>query len=401
MPARVRSSRWIVTSAVLVLAALVAAHFGIVSSRARLARQAALAQLAAQRRQLDALAAHYLRRPDVAPPRLEGGFPCVVATVGEGKAFPRLGRCGMPAAPSGPVDQFEVDPRWGSFILRQTDLYLEDVFEVPLTRTYNSTAYRPEMLAFGRNASHPFDIAPVGTRHPYTYLMLTLADGTFLFFGRVSPGTGFADAVYQHTETATRFYRAVIGWNGAGWTARLADGARMEFPEAYNAKNLAQGAATEMTDASGRRLELRRDRRRNLLEIRTPHARSIRLAYDDYARIQSAQDDAGHWARYQYDSQGMLTDAVLSSGSARHYSYDGTSMTQVEDENRRVLVQNSYKSGYLARQVFGNGEVYTYTYTGAPGVSYALRATVTATDGSQSELELASSVPDAIKHPPD
>jgi YD repeat-containing protein len=390
-----------VISGVLLLAALAAAHLGVVSARARRARQAALAEVAAQRRKMDALAGQILRRPDVDPPRLEGEYPCVVATVGEGKAFPRLGKCAVPAAASGPVDQFEVDLRWGSFILRQSDLYLEDVFEVPLTRTYNSTAYRREMLAFGRNTSHPFDIAPVGTRHPYTYLMLTFEDGNFLFFGRVSPGTDFADAVYQHTETASRFYRAVISWNGSGWTARLADGASIQFPEAYNAKSLAQGAATEMSDAAGRKLELRRDGQRRLLEIRTPHARTIKLAYDDQGLIQHAQDDAGHWASYRYDSQGMLTDASLSSGSARHYSYDGTSMTQVEDENRRVLVQNSYQNGYLTRQVFGNGEVYTYAYTGAPNVHYALRATVTSADGSQSEVELVSSVPDAIKHPPD
>jgi YD repeat-containing protein len=66
-----------------------------------------------------------------------------------------------------------------------------------------------------------------------------------------------------------------------GGPRNLPMGQRFVFPESYNAKNLAQGATTEMIDATGNHLELRRDPQRNLQEIRTPHGHWIRFAYDD------------------------------------------------------------------------------------------------------------------------
>src|SRR5437879_68904 len=99
---------------------------------------------------------------------------------------------------------------------------------------------------FGRNSNHPFDTTPLGTRNPYTYQMIVLEDGDFFYFDRVSKGSGYADAVYQHTETSTRFHKATQSWNGNGWTTRLADGSEIRFPESYNAKNMAQDAPTEM-----------------------------------------------------------------------------------------------------------------------------------------------------------
>jgi len=158
---------------------------------------------------------------------------------------------------------------------------------------------------------------------------LILEDGDFLYFPRVSEGTSFADAVYQHTETSTEFYKAVIAWNGDSWTTWRTDGSAIHFPEAYGSKSMAQSAAAEMRDAEGNRLELTRDAQRNLLEIRTPHQHWIKFKYDDQWRIVRAEDDQGHWAEYHYDGNGMLSDASLSAGKGRHYSYDGDLMTAI------------------------------------------------------------------------
>jgi len=380
---------------------LAVAGFGLRRLGARPAEQAPLADLAAARAEPTPFAAQLLRSQSVAAPRLDGEFPCVLGEVVGGRADPRLGRCALPTAPSGPVDRFEADLRYGRFILRQSDLFLRDVFPVPLTRTYNSGDYlHPNRVhAFGKNANHPFDIAPLGTRNPYTHQFLGLEDGDFLYFSRVSPGTDFADAVFQHTETSTRFYRAVTSWNGSGWTTWLTDGTKLQFPEAYRAKSMAQGALTGISDAAGNRLELRRDRLSNLLEIRTPHGRSIQLAHDDRSRIVRAEDDAGQWAEYRYDQDGMLSDATLSSGRARHYSYAGALMTRIEDEHRQALLINTYEGTWLARQDFGNGAVYSYGYTAPPRGGYAEHVVVTLPDGRKTDVEVASSVPDVVRHP--
>jgi len=334
-----------------------------------------------------------------APPRFDGNFPCVFASVSAGKVIPQLGKCAMPTEHTGPIDRFEVDLRYGSFVLRQSDLYLNDVFEVPLTRSYRSNdwSYHP-VHAFGRNANHPFDIAPVGSRNPYTFQMITLEDGDFLYFDRISKGTGYADSVFQHTETSTRFYKATQRWNGNGWTTRLADGSEIRFPESYNAKSLAQGAPTEMRDAQGNRLELRRDPKRDLQEIRTPHGRSIKFSYDELSRITQAEDDAGHWARYKYNGEGMLESATLSSGKERHYDYDGILMTKITDESGRVLLRNWYRSGLVIRQEFGGGAVYLYAYDWAPDRCCPDRVVVTLSDSTKRELRVVDSIPEYFKN---
>jgi YD repeat-containing protein len=336
-----------------------------------------------------------------APPRFDGEFPCVYASVNDsGVVAPQFGNCTIPTAHGDPVDRFEADLRYGNFVLRETDLFLDDVFKVPLTRTYCSNEWiaKNPVHAFGRNSNHPYDIAPIGTRNPYTYQMIVLEDGDFLYFDRISKGTGYADAVYQHTETSTRFYKAIQSWNGNGWTTKLADGSEIRFPESYSGKNLAQGAPTEMIDAKGNHLELHRDPQRNLQEITTPHGHWIRFSYDDLSRIKRAEDDAGHWAQYEYSGDGMLKSVITSSGRERHYEYNGVLMTQITDERGRVLLHNWFQQRFLERQQFGNGAIYSYQYDWAPDEYYPRRVWVTLPDQTKRELSVGASVPEFLKN---
>ena len=335
-----------------------------------------------------------------AAPRFDGGFPCVFASVSGGEVVPQIGNCAMPTTHGDPVDRFEVDLRYGNFILRESDLFLDDVFKVPLTRTYASNEWvdRNSVHAFGRNSNHPYDIAPIGTRNPYTYQMIVLEDGDFVYFDRISKGTGYADSVFQHTETSSRFYKATTRWNGHGWTTKLADGSEIRFPESYNAKNLAQGAPYEMRDANGNKLELKRDPQRNLQEIKTPHGHWIRFSYDDSSRIKRAEDDAGRWAQYEYNADGMLKSAILSSGRERHYEYDGVLMTQITDGSGHVLIHNWFRERFLQRQQFGNGAVYSYSYDWAFDEYYPKRVRVTLPDNTRQEFSVGASVPEFVKN---
>jgi YD repeat-containing protein len=153
-----------------------------------------------------------------------------------------------------------------------------------------------------------------------------------------------------------------------------------------------------MRDASGNRLEVRRDPQRNLQEIRTPHGHGIKFSYDDLSRIKQAQDDAGHWTRYEYNSDGMLRSAIFSSGRERHYDYDGTRMTRIADENGRVLLRNWYQSEVVIQQEFANGAVYQYAYDWAPDRYYPDRVVVTLPDSTKREVRVADSVPEFVKN---
>jgi YD repeat-containing protein len=334
------------------------------------------------------------------PPRWDGTFPCVFASVDQSEATPHLGKCAILPDKSAAVDRLETDLRYGHFRLQQTDLHLDGLFAVPLTRCYVSRdwLHNNPVHAFGRNSNHTFDMSPVGTRNPYTYQLILLGNGDFLYFDRISEGAGYADAVYQHTETSTRFYRATQRWNGDGWTTKLADGSEIRFPESYNATNTAQGAAIEMRDAQGNRLEMRRDSQRNLQEIKTPHGRWIRFQYDDFARIVHAEDDAGNWAAYSYNPNGMLTDVIISSGRKRHYQYDGVLMTQISDEHGRVLLRNSYESEVLVRQEFGNGTSYSYDYQWARKGTYVESVVISSANGTKKTVWVADSIPEHVKN---
>jgi YD repeat-containing protein len=340
---------------------------------------------------------------NVPPPHWDGDFPCVYALVSSA-SVPQIGSCSPPVPMSQesrtPVDRFEADLRTGKFVMRQTDLSISEAgFEIPLTRTYTTGDWVPpnKSHAFGLNANHPYDIAPLGTRNPYTEQFIVLEDGDFLYFPRVSKGTGYADAVFRHSETGTTFYKAIQRWDGTGWLTELQDGSTIRFPESYSAKNLAQGAPTEMTDSAGNKIQLIRDPNRNLQEIRAPDGASIRLAYDDHDRIVRAEDDHGHWAKYTYDSSGFLTRVVNSGGDARYYFYEGGLLTWVRDEQKRLLVHNSYDRGWLIRQHFGSGYTIQYGYDLSPNQFYAKRVVLRLPDGSVRNVLIGESVSEVYK----
>jgi hypothetical protein len=321
--------------------------------------------------------------------------------VENGAVRTRVGQCATPVSLQLQADRFEVDLRYGAFILRQTDLAVSDGVPVPLTRTYTSQDWGSPSHehAFGLYSTHNWDIAPTGTRWPYTYLNLMLPDSDFLSFERISPGQGFADAVYLHTETSTPFYTATIAWNGDGWTLREADGSEMRFPEAYAARNLAQCAAYEMKDAAGRVIHLQRDGQRNLQEVRTGHGHWIRFFYDSDSRITQAEDDGGDGVRYGYNEDGLLAWAKRSSGHERTYQYQNLLMTAVLDERGTVLVRNQYRSGILVRQDFANGDSYTHDYEPAAYGHSMQQVVVTLPHQNQQQIRVGDTVPAFLRVP--
>jgi YD repeat-containing protein len=339
-------------------------------------------------------------------PSWDGDFPCVYAVAGDQNA-PQLGTCAtpMPMSPASRqiVDRFETDLRRGAFVLRQSDLAVNEAgFDLPLTRTYAAQDWLPQNRnhAFGRNTNHPYDIAPLGTRNPYTEQTIVLENGDFIYFPRVSKGTGYSDAIYRHSETGGAFYRATQQWNGNGWITKLQDGSTILFPESYNARNLAQGAPIEMTDAAGNKIELQRDGKRNLQEIHGPNPGFIKFAYDGENRIVRADDDRGNWTTYAYNTKGFLTDVTHSDGTARYYFYENELLTWVRDEKARPLLHNYYDSAWLEMQDFGNGNIVRYRYELSRNGKYAETVFVTMPDGSVKTIKPSGSVSYIYKRMP-
>ena len=344
------------------------------------------------------LPSEYLLLP-APPPRMAGQYPCVYQSLADGSTRPQLGECATPTLSPLPVDRLEVDLRYGNFVVRQTDLILSDTMVAPFTRTYNSGDWvHPNLVhAFGRNTNHPYDIAPLGARNPYTWLEIVLEDGNFVYMDRISNGTDYADAVFRHTETSGKFYRAMTYWNGDGWTTRLEDGSLILFPDSYSAKKMADGAPYEIDDAAGNKLLLKRDGNRNLHEIRTPRGHTISLDYDGQGRIRQAQDDDGNSVSYQYGPGSTLVAVKASSGAERYYEYEQELITAVRDEHRNLLVRNRYDHGKLVVQQFPDGEVFRYDYHWAPAGTYTESVVVQSSNGREETTETGIFVPDSFK----
>src|SRR5207245_1034704 len=160
---------------------------------------------------------------------------------------------------------------WSSDVC-SSDL-IQDILPLVLTRCYR--LWDEDSRAFGVGWNHPYDILPVGTRNPYTFVNLIMPDGAAIHYDRISKGTGYADAVYEHTETATPFLHSEIAWNGDGWNLRFPDGSLMLFPENYSGPKPHHGSPTGMRDSGGHAIRFARDRDRNLEQLTSPAGHSI------------------------------------------------------------------------------------------------------------------------------
>ncbi|MCU1295852.1 MAG: repeat-associated core domain protein [Acidobacteriaceae bacterium] len=122
-----------------------------------------------------------------------------------------------------------------------------------------------------------------------------------------------------------------------GWTLDFKDHRQFLFPEAYNAKNYAQGAAFEMRDGFGHSIQLKRDSARNLQKPISPAGRSITFKYDNADRIVEAQGDAGNVRKYSYDSTRHLETVSDESQIFYRFKYarllHGAGLRSLPDDN--------------------------------------------------------------------
>jgi YD repeat-containing protein len=250
-----------------------------------------------------------------------------------------------------------VDLATGLFVYSKTDLALPDVLPIQLSRTYRPRDTR--MRAFGVGATHPYDIFIVGSTNPWTYAQIVLPDGARIHYPRISPGTNFSDAIFEHTATPSRFYGSRILWNGGTgmWDLRFLDGTVYEFPDAEFATTPAQAALRGVIDRFGNKLTLSRDSFSRLTRIRSPNGRSIDFTYDGFDRITQARDHVSRTVGYEYDASGRLWKVTDPEQGVTEFTYDSSArMTTVKDPRGIVYLTNQYDlSGRVIKQTQADG----------------------------------------------
>jgi RHS repeat-associated protein len=266
----------------------------------------------------------------------------------------------------------QVDLATGLFVLQKTDLYLRDLLPIVLTRTY-----RPQdtvSRAFGIGATHPYEMFVTGNSNPYTWFDVVLPDGGRVHFERISPGTGYADAVFEHTSSPSAFYKARITWNGSGWDATLKNGTVYVFGNV-------SGALNSIRDRNGNSLALSRVNGTwgRITRITTPNGRWVDFTYDTSSRITQVKDILGRTITYGYDGSGRLASVTDPGGGVTQYTYDASHrMLTLRDPRGIVFLTNEYDTSSRAtRQIRADATTYQFAYTVDGGTGRVTQTDVT------------------------
>jgi YD repeat-containing protein len=322
--------------------------------------------------------------------KVDGRYPCVRITKAKNAASKaadiKVTKCVQGVYLDGEVDEIEIDLRIGNVITRTTDLFIAGAVPLAVTRCYRS--WDNNDRSFGRNATLSWDLYPTGSRQPYTYVDVNTCDGNPLHFQRISKGTSYADAVYQHRATATPFLDSRFSWNGDGWDLKLRDGAIYVFPESYYAKKPVDGALIKFRDARGQTVKIKRSDRRTLERITSPDGRSITFAYDAANRIYQVEDDQKRKVSYLYDHGGRLVE-VRGLHALRRYHYESTYLKKVE-ENDQWLVEFDYdQQGRISDLKLPDGRLFNFQYEyDRADTKRVVRSVLTAPDGSISKFDI-------------
>ncbi|MGH9238681.1 MAG: RHS repeat-associated core domain-containing protein [Vicinamibacterales bacterium] len=282
---------------------------------------------------------------------------------------------GPPAADPG-KDGDPVHLGTGQFTLEALDLILPDVLPIGIHRTYraNDTIAR----SFGIGASHQYDMFLSGNTSPYNYVDVILPDGGRVHYDRISPGTGFSDAVYEHTASPSQYFKSKIYWNGTGWNLDLKDGTRITFLEGLGASRSSQAAVSSIRDRYGNAVVLTRNGDADLTRVGSPNGKWIELTYDTSHRVTQAKDHTNRTVQYTYDTSGRLWKVTDPLNGVTEYTYDTSHrMLTLKDARGIVFLTNEYNTaGRVTKQTQADSTTYLFAYT-LDGAGKVIQADVT------------------------
>lgn len=322
--------------------------------------------------------------------KVDGRYPCVQIKKLANGSTPSLeasvGKCLPGIYLDRDVEEIEVNLRIGLLITRTTDLIVPGKVPLAATRCYRS--WDNHSRTFGHNTTLSWDLYPIGSRQPYTYIKIITCDGQTLHYDRISKGTGYGDAVYEHRATATPFLGSRFSWNGNGWDLKLRDGSLYLFPESYYAKKPVDGALIGFRDSNGQAVKVERRERGNLRRIITPDQRWITFEHDSSGRIIKAEDDQKRKVEYLYDHGGRLEE-VRGLHSTRRFKYARTYLMEIEDNGRPTVEFDYDTRGRINRLTLADGRSYRIRYDNdLVNRDRIVRTLVTSPDGSVAEFDI-------------
>ncbi|MEU7898266.1 polymorphic toxin-type HINT domain-containing protein [Nonomuraea sp. NPDC049152] len=271
----------------------------------------------------------------------------------------------------------------GLFSLSQTDLTVDDVLPLAVTRGYNPGDVRKRSMGIGSNDQYNMYLS---SRKQYQEADLNFPDGSQVHYVRTSPGTGFCDAVFEARHTSPEFSGSRFSYVGAcnkgGWHLKLRNGLIYVFGD--------EAPLQEIRDPQGNTVKIFRKYKNSfgsylgpVTEVRSPNGFWLSYTHDTADRVTKVEDNAGRAVTYTYDGDRLKT-VTGPSGRTTTYGYDAAGrMNTITDARGRTYLTNVYDTaGRVATQtILGQGS-YTFAYTLSADASRVVAAQVTEPDGA-------------------
>ena len=298
---------------------------------------------------------------------------------------------GNEPAPTGPPpgdccgnDGDPVNLTTGIFTYEMTDLVVQDVMPLALTRTYSSQDNDPSSpRAFGIGMAHPYAVF-LHSENTFQEADLILPDGGRVHYVR-TPESGeiWWQTIFEHTTSPTAFFKSRITfWGGlianGGWELKQKDGTVYVFGHAAPLQAIRDrnGNETRLTWSTTNSFGSGHG---NLVRVTSPHGRWIEFSYyPGTGLVQQAKDNIGRTVSYTYDASGRLWKVTDPLNHVTEYTYDANHrMTKIKNRNGVEYVTNEYTTaadtptpaGWVKRQTHADGGVYEFTYDVVNGKS--------------------------------
>jgi hypothetical protein len=250
----------------------------------------------------------------------------------------------------------------GLYIREDEDLIVHGTPTVFLRRTYRSGFH--VQREFGIGTTHNGGLLLEGDAERFQWVQMGSPNGAHVRFERISSGSSYANALFEHRSSPSEWQGARLGWTGTGWAVRSQDGAVLFF------QGCGHGDAPHCwilweRDADGHRVDYTRDADGRLRRIEASPKRWIAFDYDEKDRITRAYASDGPEVRYEYDERGRLIHSRGAAGKDTFYKYtERNEMAVIDTGNAQI--ENTYdQAGRVIKQVnryTNDDEPYTFEF---------------------------------------
>jgi len=234
-----------------------------------------------------------------------------------------------------------VDCATGLFTHSVTDLSIQDVIPINITRTYRQSDTVSRAFGIGTNLSYAMTLYTSSTATVPPTVDLVQSDGGRLHY-TLQSGTTLDTAVWTNTGTPTSFTGSVLVEDAVnhGFMITLRDKTILRFaPHSPN-------GLLSVTDRNGNVLTITvtdPTAGGTITQITSPNGRYVQFTRDGSNRISLATDNIGRTVTYTYDPAGNLQNVIDANGKTESYGYDTShNLLTITDRRGNVMVTNHY-----------------------------------------------------------